>query len=183
MPEIVRSAVLRWTICVALTGLGFTAQANPSIPGVSEIEFGYFCAIKEGTDIVAENTIEGTVRSIGTAPEFLRRGTTVPARLGIEFGVLVQVMPGFEGPVTIHVEHPPQTDHGITHESWAGNFSADRLTYVGFGFEYEYELTPGPWTLSATSDNDLIYEITFDVVAADSLPAGGLSCGLAPQIS
>ncbi len=103
----------------------------------------------------------------------------MPAQIGVEFGIVVQVRPEFEGNATVYVEHPPQGTDGTVQESWPNFFSASEPTYVGFSFEYDYELTPGPWTLSARREGELIYEIEFDVVQGANL----LSCEMQPQIS
>ena len=154
-----------------------SASANPVTNGVVSFEYGFLCMIEPEGEIPAEDTLTGTINIISQVPRFAQRGTTVPAMKGVEFGVLVQVVPEFDGPAVFYTEHPPQGDNGVTRESWTGTLSAEEATYIGFGFEYDFELTPGPWTLSAVQGEVLIYEITFDVVPASAMAAANLNCG------
>ena len=163
-------------VCVALFLSAPAALANPVAPGVAEIEFGYMCQLESSEDVIAEDTIAGTISNIIGSPEFQRLGTTVPAQIGIEFGILARVLPEYEGPVSFQVEHPPQGAAGVTRESWSAFLSASEMSFAGFSFEKQYELTPGEWTLSAMSNGQLIYAVTFDVVAPMGSPLDDLGC-------
>lgn len=162
--------------CMALFVFGTAAFANPVTDGVAEIEFGYMCQVASDEEMIAEDTISGTVSIVSGTPEFRRLGTTVPAQIGIEFGVKARALPEFEGPVTIHVAHPPHGAAGITHESWQSFLAADEMGYASFAFELPYEVTPGEWTISAVSDGRLVFSVTFDVVAPVGSPIDELGC-------
>ncbi|MEQ8895971.1 MAG: DUF3859 domain-containing protein [Roseovarius sp.] len=120
--------------------------------------------------------LSGTVSLVTDPPEFTYRGTTVPAEIGIEFGVRVQVLPRFEGPATVHVEHPPHGAAGITRESWQTYLSADEMGYASFSFDADYEVTPGKWTMSASANGRMIYSVTFDVVAPMGSATDAMGC-------
>ena len=157
--------------------------ANPMTPGASDIDFGYMCAVEATGWVEAEDTISGVVNLVEGDPVFTARTTDIPAMIGVEFGVFVQVTPEFEGVSTVHVDHPPQGEYGIIHETWEQEFWSDEQTYVGFVFEYDYELTPGEWIMSARRDGTLVYEVRFNVVSPDELPVALLDCGASPHMS
>ena len=111
-------------------------------------------------------------------PVFLRTGSLVPAQLGIGFGVHVRVQPQFSGPVSVSVEHPPMGPNGVTSQGWTTELSAEELQYLGYTFDVDYEMVQGGWTMSATANGRLIYEVSFNVVDAAVLPA--VECGNTP---
>lgn len=162
--------------CMAFFFAGAPALANPVTDGVAEIEFGYMCQVASDEEMVAEDTISGTVSIVTGSPEFQSHGTTVPAEIGIEFGVRAQALPEFEGPATVHVEHPPHGAAGITHEGWQTFMAADEMGYASFAFELPYEVTPGKWTISAISNGQVIYSVTFDVISPVGSAVDALGC-------
>ena len=163
-------------LCMALFVCGTPMAANPVTDGVAQLEFGYMCKLQTEEEMLAEDTISGTVSLVTDPPPFTYRGTTVPAEIGVEFGVRVQVLPQFEGPATVHVEHPPHGAAGITNESWQTYLRADDMGYASFSFDAEYEVTPGKWTMSATSNGRVIYSVTFDVVAPMGSATDAMGC-------
>ena len=177
MYRTIRSIATRLLAPICLIALAFPAWTNPLNNGVVSFEYGYFCAIPAAGERPAEDTMAGSIKVLSETPRFAKHTTIVPAMIGVDFGILVQVVPDLAGPAVFYTEHPPQGDHGITTESWTGTLTADRPTYVGFGFEYDFELTPGPWTLSAMQNGRQVYEITFDVVPASAALDPDLYCG------
>lgn len=163
-------------VCMAFFVAALPVSANPTAPGVAEIEVGYMCHMPSGEEVIAEDTISGTISNVVGSPQFLRLGTTIPAEIGIEFGILARVLPEFEGPVIFQVQHPPQGATGVTRESWSSSLSASEMSFAGFSFEKPYEVTPGEWTLSAMSNGRLIYSVTFDVVAPVGSAVDALGC-------
>ena len=167
---------MRW-LAPFLALLPLPLWANPVTPGAVEFAYGSFCSMEPTSEVVAEDTIAGTISNYSERPEFIWSGTTVPAVLGLSFGVHVKVALPLEGPVRFHVAHPPMGPEGTTEQSWIGSLSADDLLYIGFSFDHDYERVTGPWTLSARSGDILIYEITFDVVDPKNLVAITMACG------
>ena len=80
-------------LCVALFVCGTPLAANPVTNGVAQLEYGYMCKVATEEEMVAEDTISGTVSLVTDPPPFTYRGTTVPAEIGVEFGVRVMVLP------------------------------------------------------------------------------------------
>ena len=152
-----------------------TAKAAPETPGTVYFDHGVFCALEPADERPAEGTVSGVIGLLDETPVFARPGPVVPARVGIGFGVHVQVAPQFAGPATIETSHPPMGPNGVTSQIWEVEFSADRVSYNGFSFDFEYELLPGPWSFTATANGRLIYKVDFTVVDPRFAPA--LTCG------
>lgn len=148
--------------------------AEPSTPGAAYFAYGHFCSLDPVAEERSADTISGTVQLVEGLPEFAAEGPNVPAQIGVGFGVHVQTLPQYAGPVLIVTEHPPMGPEGVTRQSWVTSFSADAPTYVGYSFEYEYELLPGLWTLSAQANGREIYSVTFNVFRPAQ--SQGLSC-------
>ncbi|KZY36124.1 hypothetical protein A3731_02275 [Roseovarius sp. HI0049] len=163
-------------LCMALFVCGTPMAAHPVTDGVAQLEYGYMCKLATEEEMMAEDTLSGTVSLVTDPPPFTYRGTTVPAEIGVEFGVRVQVLPEFEGPATVHVEHPPHGAAGITRESWQTWLSAGDMGYASFSFEADYEVTPGKWTMSASANGRLIYSVTFDVIAPMGSATDAMGC-------
>lgn len=153
-------------------------------PGAAGFDYGIFCSLEPDSFKEAEDTIEGTINQFSESPDFIWKGTTVPAMVGMSFGVHVQTLPQYEGAVRFTVSHPPMGNAGTTQQGWIGTLNAVEMQYVGFSFDHDYETVTGPWTMRAdTLDGDPIYEITFDVVDPRLLPEITAACGRSDLLS
>jgi len=109
----------------------------------------------------------------------------VPAVLGIGFGVRA----GIAGPVGIdnvimQVTHPPFTGTGATQQSFATSIGAEETPGVTFyQFDYGYELALGEWIMTAVSGEEVLYEVTFNVVPPSALPELADVCGYIDLLS
>ena len=95
-------------------------------------------------------------------------------RIGVGFGVHVDIPPEFGNVAVLSMEHPPMGPNAVTHETWVSQYNAGQINYNGFTFEYDYELEPGVWTLSSSMNGRKIYEVEFNVIDASLMP--GLTC-------
>lgn len=146
-------------------------DANPWFsPQIASFDYGVYCDALPDDVAEAPGTVSGVVNLV-PIPEIRFRQLLVPAALGIAFGVLLQTQEGVTlDPVIVTVTHPPYPDSGITVEQWITGFTSEDPGLVGFGFEVETELLPGPWTFTADHGDNRIFEITFEVVSGDLLP-------------
>ncbi len=151
--------------------------AKPHAPGAVHFDFGYFCAVETVETLEAEDTMSGVVNLVDGPPPFIKQSTVVPGRIGIGFGIHIDVEPGYAGEVTVVTLHPPMGENGVTRESWSTNFTPGDISYNGFTFEYDYELVFGPWNLSASRNGRVVYEVDFLVVDPSNLPP--VACGRA----
>lgn len=164
---------------VALLLAASAARAGAEAPGAETIQYGYFCALEPVDHGIAEDTVAGVVNLVEGRPTFLKTGPLVPAQIGLGFGVLVQAKPGFGGPVTMHVEHPPMGPEGVTQQRWVTHMSDAEVDYFGYTFDEAYELLPGEWVMTAESGGRLIYRVAFTVLDAALMPSA--SCGMVPM--
>jgi len=162
-------------IPILLLLLPTTTLADTQSPGAARFEHGFFCAMEPISFEEASDTVSGTVTIVADEPIFLAPGPQVPAQLGIGFGVIIQPLPQYAGPVTISVQHPPMGPNGVTRQSWQADLFAEDSTYLGFTFEQRYEVVRGPWTLSAQSNGRPIYEVNF--VVTDPARLRPVTCG------
>ena len=170
---------MRWLIlflCTSiLPGLAFSKAQTP---GASYFAQGAFCAVEIIGEEKAEGTISGTLNLVDGPPTFYTTGSLVPAQVGIGFGIHLDVAPQFSGTATVTTTHPPMGENGVTAQSWVTDYSPGAIAYNGFTFEYDYELVPGDWTISAESNGRLIYHAKFTVVNPMFAPPA--PCGNAP---
>jgi len=159
-------------LCAVLSGAMAGSEAGAAInsPGAERIDYGYLCQLPTAEIVEAPNTVSGELNLVDGIPVFFRRTTTIPAQIGLSFGVTVDVSPGFIGSAVIETRHPPMGPEGIETESWVTEFTADSTGYAGFTFDFDYELLPGTWTFVATANGRLIYEVDFEVVRVEGGP-------------
>lgn len=169
------AAVLAAALCLS------PARAEPVIPGVIKIEYGYFCALDAVGEREAEDTVSGVIRQVEDTPQFIQYGPLVPATRGVGFGVYVQVKPEYDGVVLAITENPPMGPNGQTRQTFPTTVSSDEQSYVGFAFERRYELVTGPWRMSAELNGRLIYSVDFLVVDPETMPS--VSCGVEVPLS
>jgi hypothetical protein len=118
---------------------------------------------------------------------FLNHSDQIEARLCRHFGIAVRftasagdVLPGR---IMARVRHPLLTrPDGMT--SRVDDFPTtivDGNTYVGFGFDYPWEMQPGEWSVAVMLGDQVLAEKTFTITLP---PAGApLSDCPAPQVS
>jgi len=165
---------MRRALAFCLLWLTAAANAAPQTPGVAAFDYGYFCALDPVEEQASPDTVSGTVQLVADLPTFIARDLNVPAQVGVGFGVHVQTLPQFAGQVTVTSEHPPMGPNGVTRQSWVTDLSATEQNYVGYSFEYDYELLPGLWTLSAQANGRMLYSITFNILPPTQSP--GVPC-------
>jgi len=132
--------------------------------GTTYFDYGIYCAVETDSQQEAKDTISGVINILSETPVFIRKGTIVPAQIGVGFGIHVDIPDDLSGPVTMATVHPPMGPDGITRETWQTTFTPGQINYSGFTFEFDYELLPGPWQISASIDDRLIYSVDFTVV-------------------
>ncbi len=154
---------------------GLTAQAALSATGAAELDQGFFCAMETVATESAQDTVSGTVNLVDSVPVFIGPGPTVPARLGVGFGVMVQVPPQMAGVASVQIDHPPMGPKAVTRQTWSTLVSGVKADYLGYTFEYPYELLRGRWTMSARVNGQVLYSVSFTVVDPAQMP--WVTCG------
>jgi len=167
-------------------GVAVFAQDDEFVsPLIGFYEAGVICAQETVVTRDAPNTVAGTTNVVEDAPPFVSRGRLVPAVLGIGFGVRAGLASdeGTDG-VTMTVSHPALPQNGATEQSFVtvvGGKDTPGITF--YQFDYDYELTLGDWTMTASVGAVTLYETTFTVVAPQTLPQLAGACGYLDLLS
>ena len=171
-------SVSRVVLTISLWLVALPGWSETRAPGAVDFSFGIYCAEEGLEQVEAEDTISGVVNLLPHTPEFVRRTPVIPARLGIGFGVHVNVRPEFAGTAVIETRHPPMGPNGVTVETWVTDFTEDRVAHNGFTFEHPYELVQGDWSISASINGRLIYHVDFTIVDPGFAPPVNCAAGL-----
>jgi len=146
---------------------------------VQQLDAGILCAAEPVGAAPAPDTIAGETHIIGEEPDFVRLGHSVPAAIGIGFGIksLATEAEGI-GNVDMVVSHPPMGQNQITTQRFTTSISGVDPSLTFYQFDYAYELVLGTWTFTAMSDEDVIYTVNFEVVDPRQVPElAGLCTG------
>ena len=136
---------------------------NPEL--TTGLRFGIVCYGDDATPVPAPDTITGFINERSEGGEIVTLTSVIPMIRGLSFGVRVELLDNiFLDGVTLTVIHPPQTDAGVTTESWTSNFEPNNTNGGAFTFEFPYEETPGAWTMEAHHNGELLYRVDFQVV-------------------
>jgi hypothetical protein len=171
-------------LCAALFPASAAADAPPPerpnpymSDSIETLVHGVYCAEGPVELEEAPGTAAGVVNIVPGLPEMRAVTTLVPARIGVGFGLLVTPVPGaVPDPVDITITHPPYPDSGIEVERWSTVLEGGQPGLVGFSFELESELVPGPWHIAGRHRGELLFDVRFEVVPAAALPDLAQGC-------
>lgn len=117
-------------------------------------------------------TMSGEV-STGSFLEIQERTTTIPAKLGIAFGISYSVLggpPDGRADLVIRVLSPPLhnpvTGETSSEQSWASSKRMNQPTEDLYIFEEPWELVTGKWTIQVMYKDMLLGQRSFSVVRA-----------------
>ena len=168
-----RAAALIWTLMASL------ATAEPAVPVLSPtvglLEIGIFCTPTEKGETPAPGTLSGKVHVPFDDIRFdWPDRQTVPAEIGLAFGVRAQLAPGNSVPFgEVRVYLPGRAKP----ETWGSSFTDLGRTFSFFSFDRDDELIPGVWRFEAWDGPDRLYLVEFEVVPAGSAPGIAGACG------
>ncbi len=156
----------------------------PVSPDISVMQAGIICPPQTVGSTPAPDTIAGTTHLIDEEPPFVSNARVVPAVLGIGFGVKAQTpIAGGINQVTMVVTHPAMGNEAVESQSFLTrvNDVAPSLTF--YQFDYSYELLPGAWTMTAMRDEEVLYQVDFEVVPPHLVPELAGVCGYLDLLS
>lgn len=156
-------------VCATALPLG----AEPLLrlgPGVEALTRGLICAPPEAGRREAPDTAAGWIHVPDAPIDIRAEGTTVPARLGIGFGVRFVLAGDAPLLVRYEVSHPPLAPDGVTRQSWESPVMPGMPEQVFFQFDIPEELQPGSWSFTAFSGMTELFHAGFDVVPAATVP-------------
>lgn len=171
----IRAAVTATVVLTASAAWG--QEVNPFVGDrVADMAFGVYCAQPPDGSVEAPGTVAGVVNLVRELPVMQVGQRLVPAEIGVGFGLLLDMRPGQTTDAIVELTHPPYPTNGVEVESYVTNLSDMNTNLVGFSFDHDFELVPGPWTFRIFDDAGDILEITFEVAPPGSLPASMSPC-------
>ncbi len=144
---------------------------------LSQLDAGIVCAPPVIDERPAPGSITGTTGVFADAPEFVSRGRQVPAVIGVAFGLSVTAKGRNFAPLDVSITHPPMGANGVTEQSFVTDLIDGVSRSSLYAFEDEWELVEGPWTITATYLDELVYHLNFEVVDPRLLPELASICG------
>lgn len=166
------------------------AIANPGIqpdkiaPQIGRLEAGVICSPESVGSSPAPNTIAGSTHVIEEEPPFIAVTRRVPAVLGVGFGVKSQTQDGFGyDDVTMVITHPPMGDTGAELQSFSTSIGNTSPSLTFYQFDFDYELVPGIWQMTAMRDETVLYAVTFEVLPPHKVPELAAVCGFENLLS
>lgn len=157
----------------------FAALAKPAtpvwVPPIAEISFGIFCAIQTVGEAPAPLTRSGVIHTVAEDPAFHWPGQrSVPASLGLAFGVKSRTTPGITLPFAeMRVFRPGEPSPDI----WTSAISDTDPSFAFFRFDTAEELIPGIWTFEAWDAGKRLFRVEFEVLPADQAIGIAAACG------
>jgi hypothetical protein len=115
------------------------------------------------------------IHTVADDPAFHWPGQrTVPASLGLAFGVKSQSLHGTTLPFAeMHVFRPGDSIPDI----WNSAISDTAPSFAFFRFDVTEELIPGIWAFEAWDAGKRLYRVEFEVVSADQGVGIAAACG------
>jgi hypothetical protein len=145
------------------------AQAQ-SIDRIELVEWGIFQHERTG-ETTSPRTATGTTNLVRNV-RLQQTTTTIPALVGMKFGFRFRVVGAPRGAgvrLKCVTRFPSQ---GLTNPAKSKTFSSSEfysdavvgeVTYRGYGFDHDWEVETGPWTLEIWHDGRKLAEKTFMV--------------------
>lgn len=145
--------------------------ADLRVERIDVVDKGIY-AIEAGSETADADTPTGAITAVTTA-RLIESAATIPARIGVEFGLRFVVVGEPEGAeVTLDIVNIyPEPGLRVPGSQTALHTSEYRRTkrvgdtaYLGYGLENDWELVPGTWTFQIWHDGRKLVEETFAVV-------------------
>ena len=172
------------SFAVGSAGADTSTSLQPISPVIVHLEAGIICPPETIETVPAPDTLAGKTHVIDIEPPFVSNAQLVPAALGIGFGIKSQTVieGGLEG-VTMVVTHPAMGPNATASQSFTTSISDRDPSLTFYQFDYPYELVLGSWQMTAMHDEEILYQVQFDVVEAKMLPNLARACGYLDLLS
>ncbi len=172
---------MRVLLCILIFAVHPALAAGKPVltgPDIAGVDSGVICPPEPVGTSPAPGTLAGTTHVINEDPPFVSNTHTVPAALGIGFGVKARAadLSGLQD-VTMVVTHPPMGKQKITTQSFPTRISGLTHSVTFYQFDYAYELVTGRWQMTAMQGDTVLYQASFDVVSPQRVPELAGVCG------
>lgn len=174
---------MRFIIPLLLLGTPLVAQDKTG-PAIATLETGVICPPESTGTRPAPNTVAGVTNVVSETPPFVSTVNKVPAVMGIGFGAkaMSETAFGIDG-VTMTITHPPMGPEKATQQSFQTSISGTDTSITFYQFDYDYELLPGTWTMTATVGDEVLYTTSFQVVPPQQVPELAAICNFESLLS
>ncbi|WP_089997119.1 DUF3859 domain-containing protein [Cognatiyoonia koreensis] len=174
---------MRYLIPFLLLATPLLAQDKTG-PAIAALESGVICPPESTGTRPAPDTVAGITNVIVDEPPFVSTVNKVPAVMGIGFGVKAMSESAFGiDNVTMTITHPPMGDGRAKSQSFQTSISGVDSSITFYQFDYEYELLPGTWTMTATDGDEVLYTTSFQVVPPNQVPELAAICNFEELLS
>jgi hypothetical protein len=162
-----RLPALSFLLLVLTAAPGASAQ---QIDRVEIVEWGIYRDERTGV-APAPLAVTGTTNLV-TNVRLQQKTTTIPALVGMTFGIRYQVVGGRPGTMVRLRCVTRLPGQGVTNPRTGKIFAVSEFetdavvgstTYLGYSFDYDWEVETGPWTLEIWHDGRKLAEKTFQV--------------------
>ncbi|WGW05170.1 DUF3859 domain-containing protein [Tropicibacter oceani] len=141
------------------------------VAAVELVEFGVICDVAITGERPAPLTESGKMNLIDQQRGFDVISTSVPAKLGLSFGIRIALDPESTSTGTrVVVTHPSLGASRTTTQSWPTALEPGGRSLNLFTFEHGYEMVQGRWTFAVIDDSGKRVEQAFDVLPESSVP-------------
>jgi hypothetical protein len=171
-------STLPWCALAVAIVLAAPARAEPAPSGPIQLDsHGVICELRPQGSRPAPGTVSGILNLIDQARDIDVVTNTVPAELGLSFGV--RAMLADDAPammVDVVVTHPPMGPAGQTVETWGTTLLPGDMALNVFTFEAEWELVQGPWRFQLHQNGEVLLDQGFMVTPPGTVPAVQAAC-------
>ncbi len=170
--------------CLPAVALAQAPLPDTTSDQIAQIDAGVICAPETTGTAEAPGTVAGTTHLIAEEPPFAAITRVVPAVLGVGFGVKSRSeTPMGLSPVMMTVTHPPMGNDSVTTQTFETTIRGADASLTFYQFDFDYELLPGIWQMTATYNETVLYRTTFEVVSPDLVPELARICGFEDLLS
>jgi len=173
MKTLARQILLALGLALPAPALLADPALRTTAPGIELVEVGIFCQVATVATATAPETELGYVTLLPGTPQIAFRQQEVPARLGVQFGVVVR-----SDRIIERVRNETWAPGVNQPDIWYQSLAVDDGKARGFMFEFPEELRIGTWRMDAFDGDTLLYSVAWEVLPADALPGVGSDCGL-----
>lgn len=156
-------------LLLALTAL-CALPAAAQTPTVEILDHGLVRTARLGGSLPEETPAGKVVTASGAS--IAETTGTIPARIGVQFGILFLAAGIAEETVEVVWQAPPLTnpEQQRTYTTWKYPFrvSRDKPDLIGYRFDAEWELVPGEWTVRIQHAGRVLAEQSFEVLLGGS---------------
>lgn len=159
------------TACFLLLGLWCGAYAQEArVERIDIVGKGIY-QIAVGKLAPEKQTPTGVAASVANETK-IQDTTTVPAKIGLEFGIqylIVGAPKGAQVPIRIVNVYPPpglknpNSKEPIRRAEIVRNKTVGDVIYAGYGFENAWEIVPGTWTIELWHKDRKLAQQSFTV--------------------